>query len=251
MRDYEDFDLVAALMERFLEQVGAYSEQSRPPGKNAANGWFRTSIAESGDLAAMLDLHHPLANPDVGQLYNAYRTMNLSVRTAFAQNENHEANWATTGQLFWPAVEEFGLAVANVIYELFQILGDDNDDATQEKSDLGDAINNLIAAVDASDLVMAGTHANGWIAGSIGEAGAALVAALPADQLPPDGPDPWDKAAEILRRLGGTFQAINTGQHAPWLRADWQIAFQAAVQAAAAAIRVLRRETAAQGNSRT
>ncbi len=255
--DYAEFDAVAKLVEDYFSAAYRASEAAPPPGKNAANGYFRGYLLDW--LPALPNLPAPPTDPRALKIVQARDALRDGVHSTLARCANYHARLLTHLGIVTSTFEQFWQEIGGVVVAAFAALGGsgegEEDENDEEQEDLAKALETLFNAISNSPIVFGGTHANGWISGGVdntGETAARFVDVVEFREPPVDA---YDRLGTIIRAVAGGYRAINNKVHRPWLRADWQVEFEGLNRTGYVAVRRLRlneAETfAAQGNALT
>jgi hypothetical protein len=227
--------------EVFFDRVNELSAASRPPGRNAANGWFRQAMnTDATILAAGGEAEQPLTG-DALTLHAIYVALAQGLRGSFVHG-NYGASWATHSTIVGEKLDGMSKQVFAVVGSIFMLMsGDEESDETQnqEKQNFLTALGNLMTVVFKDDFVGSGAHANGWISVSAKNSALGVLSMLNqafSESVSDDG----DRIAAVIRSACVQVAGLQTQGHNPWLRADWQIKFQGICGAAAITLRSLK-----------
>lgn len=241
---YAEFDEVADLVQDLFETLFRSSHEKPPPGKNAANGYFRGNL-----LDRLPNLKASDAVPTDARLAKLVEARNLfkdSIYRAFANNANHTTSiwrdsgiWDSTLTVVWKDLVKF-IVTAFAYYNSAGGDGQQSGENAEEQEALAKAIADLTDAVEKSGVVYSGTHCNGWISGGVDNAGEATQNLIPVADFANPPKDAIDHLALILRAVATQYRAINNKNHNPWLRADWQVEFESYARIGYTSVRLLR-----------
>lgn len=241
---YAQFDEVADLVQDLFETLFRSSQDAPPPGKNAANGYFRGNLLDripklkAGDIVP--------TDARLAKLVQARNVFKDSVHEAFSRNANHTSSiwrdsgiWDSTLTVVWKDLITFIVKA----FEYYNSAGGDGQQSgenAKEQEALAKAISDLYDAVEKSGVIFSGTHCNGWISGGVDNAGEATQNLLPLADFADPPSDAIDHLGLILRAVATQYRAINNKNHNPWLRADWQVEFESYARIGYTSVRLLR-----------
>lgn len=210
----------------FCATVAQLSKDNAPPAMNAASGYFREAMWSGKELVPLASPYPgALASGDGKELYDLIVQFGQSLKSAFAP-ENVSATGFTNSKLFIDSVEQLGREVGAVVKDVISLFAGKADYLKLEKDvkDLIDKTKNLGVKLN-------GTHANGWISKNV--KGAAEQIKSSATALEGSLTDQEAKAfAGLIRNICAKIKAIPDFQNDPWLYGEWQIEFQAIMDAA-------------------
>lgn len=218
-------------LQNYLARITALSQAATPPGKNAANGWFREYMVGDAEIVRAGDPPTLPLTGDALELFRVYTFFYSVVQRAFRDNGNHSANW-TYGSVLWPNLGQMVGEIAAVGAAVFQLLTGDDQAKEAAKKNLAEAIEALMRKVDQAGVVWGGAHANGWISVYARDAGNWTIAELNKN-FPQESASEAGRVADVLRAVCKQIAELPTQGHDPWLKPEWQIKFQAICDAGA------------------
>lgn len=222
-----------ARVQQFCDAAAAVSHRSPPPGRNAANGWFREGMLNDPDVRAAGRPQDFRLSGDNARLYILQHNFYNRIVAAFQQNPNHYASWDKTIQIVIDAAPIVS-DIVSVVVDLFKILGANDDQASKKaQADLASDIKKLVEDVQKNDVVLKGSHANGWISVWVHNGARATIAEIDGIRWADDGAH---NVALALRRTCEELLKLPTDNHKPWLRAEWQVRFEGIMRAAGKAL---------------
>jgi hypothetical protein len=92
--------------------------------------------------------------------------------------------------------------------------------------------------VEESGNVLSGGHANGWISVDIKDAAKDLKRKLA--KLKRSAGSDANRIADVILETCKKLERLQTDNHKPWLRAEWQLAFQVIMDATAVTLRKIK-----------
>lgn len=218
-------------LQNYLARITVLSQTATPPGKNAANGWFREHMVRDAEIARAGDPPTLPLSEDAQELFRIYTFFYSVVQRAFRDNGNHSANW-THGSVLWPNLGHMVGEIAAVGLVVFQLLSGGDHEKEGAKKNLAASIDALVRKIDKAGVIWGGAHANGFISVYARDAGNWTIAEL--DKSFPNGTvSDAGRVADVLRAVCDQIVKLPTQGHSPWLRPEWQIRFQAICDAGA------------------
>lgn len=221
-------------LQNYLARITALSQATTPPGRNAANGWFREYMVGDAEIVRAGEPPTLALTGDAQELFRAYTFFYSVVQRAFRDNANHSANW-TQGSVLWPNLGQIIGEIAAVGSAVIQLFSGDSQAKEAAKKNLALAIDALMRKIDQAGDVWGGAHANGWISVYARDAGGWTLGEL-NKSFPQGTASDAGRVADVLRVVCEQMAALPTQGHDPWLKADWQVRFQAISEAGAATL---------------
>jgi len=224
-------------LQNYLSRIVELSKADAPPGKNAASGHFREHVI-SDPAIARCGMEPTMTLPEETQpLYNAFTFFYSMVQRAFRDNPNYYAHWSTHSSVLLPNLLAIGTEIVTLAIDIIQLLSAGNDDDKgKARESVARSIEATVHKIEASGSVWEGHHASGWISVGVRDAANATI----RDYLDPGfaAGRASDAAtiANIFRRMCTDLANLPTKGHEPWLRAEWQVKFQAILQGTIAAL---------------
>lgn len=210
-----------------------------PPGKNAANGYFReVSLTHERVIVLGKDYSYNIPlNSDGYGIYEAFKIFYNHTQAGFRECKNYKASWATHMVVFWPVFKDVvvGMIIPTII--TFASAFVDPDAFTNNLKNYGKI---LYDKIKNTGLVTHGTHANGWISVYFRDAANGAINHLNS-KYSQTGIVGY-KAARIIIGILETISKLDTEHHKPWLSASWQANFQIICEGATLALAGAKKE---------
>lgn len=205
----------------YLQKIGDTSAAYPPPGMNAANGhWRRTMHAHRAYV-------EDVAKYDATDIGNDHLLDSLDLfasrlRHAF-KVENYPASGIELLKQVWLK------HVISLIKEIIETVFDPSD---EQIAQLVKEMGRTIEKVANSGNVFSGAHANGWLSVRIKSACSNARRHLDDRKLEGD----LGEAQQVIETTLTKIQGLSTKGHNPWLKAEYQLAFEGACRAGSLAL---------------
>ena len=215
----------------YFWRLAIASEAHRPPGQNAASADFTRKVISDPVIAKLTQSRPPNLTGAGLDLHQLFLRIHAAVQDVFVARGPHTTRISDYPKPLFDKIFRSVGALAAMVEAIVQATALNAAAAAEIVSKL----KSLIKEVADSKTVIDGTHANGWIASDLRTALVPLQEAVDLGIL-----DQTDRSADAVGTIVSTalhqVSTIKSEKHDPWLRAEWQIQFQAIVATAAAAL---------------
>ncbi|HEU4982349.1 MAG TPA: hypothetical protein VFT88_06690 [Acidobacteriaceae bacterium] len=238
----KDIAYVTNRYAQLFQRIAELSDGAKPPGRNAANGWFREHLLTDSQIhkcgrVPIDDGVNLKPSSDADHLFQCYLTFEKKTYDAFLHHDNAYGDIRI--RIVWNSLPDLIDAIAAVSEKIISAATGNLEGLAQAAASAKSSIDALVKDVDAKGLVYHGRHMNGWLASSMA-AVAIRDTLVPLDKHFPAGTNSdAGRITEILRKTMRAIEAQNSRSFDPWLDAEWQIAFQSAMSAGAVALKAM------------
>lgn len=225
---------VATRFEQFTDRCEEIARRNRPPGKNAANGWVRERMRDDDEIVRCGHAPTLPLDGDADALFDIYMMFYGRIRGAFISRPNYSAHWLTHISVSLPALKR----LVGIVASILELATSDEEERERIAAELAQRITETYNEVRESGNVMSGGHANGWISVDVKDASSDIKKKLV--KLKRTASRDAIKIADVILEACKRLERLPVDNHKPWLRAEWQLGFQAIMDATTVTLRKIK-----------